>query len=113
MKTFLILFSSWPSESQAGAALIDYDIDDRLLASLVEENGGDPACKHCRGRVVAEAIRDRAYELKAAPAGYLQATVHDVSADLRVRKEHKYRLLQWDGFVDEIASEIGASGALH
>jgi len=112
MKTFLIEFRSVLDGSPRGCAFIDFDISERDLVALVVANGGDFACKSCRGVVVAGKIIDRAYELKVVPDGYLQAGVIDVSADPRAAAFQKNSLVDRDA-VDDFYDGIAISGAVH
>jgi hypothetical protein len=106
MKTFLIQFWSRPADKPRGALILDFDIAESDLVTLVERRDGDPSCRHCRGMVVAEHIRDLAYEMRLAPSGLLCAIVHDVSADRRVTPSLKNRLLKQDEFVESIVVGI-------
>jgi hypothetical protein len=114
LKTFLIQFfawpSGWPDGAPRGAAFMDLDIAENVLRALVEATGGNPDCRHCRGFAVAEKIRDLAYAQRIAPAGNLEAVVHDVSGDQRVVDYQKRRLLDQDAMTREIASETETSG---
>jgi hypothetical protein len=112
MKTFLIQFYSRRKRAPRGAAFLDLDIDERELVARVKDFGGDPNCKHCRGRAMAQETIDAAYELKIAPRGLLEATVHDVSADPRVTEDCKRRLLNQSDVAASVEG-INASGAVH
>jgi hypothetical protein len=112
MKTFLIQFYSQRKRAPRGAAFLDLDIEENELVARVKEFGGDPNCKHCRGRAVAEQVIDAAYAQKIAPGGRLEATVHDVSADPRVTEDRKRRLLNQNDVAASVEG-IGTSGAVH
>jgi hypothetical protein len=112
VKTFLIEFRSVPDGKVCSCALIDLDISERHLAALVIADGGDFACKSCRGKVVVEKIVDRAFELGVAPEGDIEAGVIDVTADPRVYALAKHRLLKRDD-VAELAAALAVSGAVH
>jgi len=112
MKTFLIQFYLRRKRAPRGAAFLDLDIEENELVARVKEFGGDPNCKHCRGRAMAQETIDAAYERKIAPGGLLEATVHDVSADPRVTEDRKYHLLNQSDVAASVEGE-GTSGSIH
>jgi hypothetical protein len=122
MATFLIEFFAQgrgvdvakARQRPRGAAFIDLEIAEDELSARVTNFASDPRCKHCRGIAVADVVCDLAYELGAAPAGLVEATVTDCSADPRVHDALKGRLLVGqDRLIAKIIDGIDTSGTLH